>query len=190
VAVVYTLLLTGLAYRSLSLAGLFKAIKDAAHFAGPTLFCVMNGMMFGWLMAYLDVPPRIQAFATHLGLGPTSTLFFIMLLFVILGTFESGVASIIIFLPVVQALADGMGLHPVHVGVIVCVTLALGLITPPYGLCLFIGAQIGGITVERAFRHALGFVALFLVVDIVLVFVPDTVLWLPRWLAPQMMGGR
>jgi TRAP-type C4-dicarboxylate transport system permease large subunit len=190
VAVVYTLLLTGLVYRSLDLSRLFTAIKVAAHFAGPTLFCVMNGMIFGWLMAYLEVPQRIQAFARYLELGPTTTLLFIMLLFVILGTFESGVASIIIFLPVVQALSEGVGLNPVHVGVIVCVTLALGLITPPYGLCLFIGAQIGGISVERAFRHTLGFVFLFLAVDILLVLVPDTVLWLPRWLAPQMLGGR
>ncbi|MEK7204581.1 MAG: TRAP transporter large permease [candidate division NC10 bacterium] len=190
VAVVYTLLLTGLVYRSLDLSRLFTAIKVAAHFAGPTLFCVMNGMMFGWVMAYLEVPQRIQAFARYLELGPTMTLLFIMVLFVILGTFESGVASIIIFLPVVQALSQGVGLNPVHVGVIVCVTLALGLITPPYGLCLFIGAQIGGISVERAFRHTLGFVFLFLAVDILLVLVPDTVLWLPRWLAPQMLGGR
>lgn len=190
VAVVYSLLLAGLAYRSLSLSRLYAAIKEAARFTGPTLFCVMNGMMFGWLMAYLEIPPRIQAFARYLELGPTTTLLFIMLLFVILGTFESGVASIIIFLPVVQALADGVGLNPVHVGVIVCVTLALGLITPPYGLCLFIGAQIGGISVERAFRHTLGFVFLFLAMDILLVLVPDTVLWLPRWLVPQMLGGR
>ena len=95
-----------------------------------------------------------------------------------------------IFLPVVQALADGVGLNPIHVGVIVCVTLALGLITPPYGLCLFIGAQIGDISVERAFRHSLGFVFLFVAMDILLVLVPDTVLWLPRWLVPQMLGGR
>jgi tripartite ATP-independent transporter DctM subunit len=190
VAVVYTLLLTGLVYRSLDLSRLFTAIKVAAHFAGPTLFCVMNGMMFGWVMAYLEVPQRIQAFARYLELGPTMTLLFIMVLFVILGTFESGVASIIIFVPVVQALSQGVGLNPVHVGVIVCVTLALGLITPPYGLCLFIGAQIGGISVERAFRHTLGFVFLFLAMDILLVLVPDTVLWLPRWLAPQMLGGR
>jgi tripartite ATP-independent transporter DctM subunit len=190
VAVVYCLLLAGFGYRSLSPARLFAAIKEAANFTGPTLFCVMNGMMFGWMMAYLEVPPRIQAFAHYLHLGPTTTLLFIMVLFVILGTFESGVASIIIFLPVVQALSDGVGLNPVHVGVIVCVTLALGLITPPYGLCLFIGAQIGGISVERAFKSALVFVGLFLLVDILLVLVPGTVLWIPRWLVPRMVGGR
>jgi TRAP-type C4-dicarboxylate transport system permease large subunit len=154
------------------------------------MFCVMNGMMFGWMMAYLEIPQQIQAFVKQFELGPTTTLLFIMILFVILGTFESGVASIIIFLPVVQALSGAVGLHPVHVGVVVCVTLALGLITPPYGLCLFIGAQIGGISVERAFRHALGFVFLFLAMDILLVLVPDIVLWLPRTLAPHMMTGK
>ena len=99
-------------------------------------------------------------------------------------------APIIIFLPVVQALSAGVGLDPVHVGVVVCVTLALGLITPPYGLCLFIGAQIGGLTVERAFWHTLGFVILFILVDVLLVLVPDTVLWLPRTVAPHMMVSR
>ena len=190
VAVVYSLLLAGFGYRSLSIARIFSAIKDTASFLGPTLFCVMNGMMFGWMMAYLEVPPRIQAFAHYLHLGPTTTLLFIMLLFVFLGTFESGVASIIIFLPMVQALSEGVGLNPVHVGVIVCVTLALGLITPPYGMCLFIGAQIGGISVERAFKSALAFVVLFLLVDLLLVLVPETVLAIPRWFVPHMLGGR
>ncbi len=189
VAVVYTLILTGFGYRSLDLSRILRATWEAALFTGPTMFCVMNGMMFGWMMAYLEVPQRI-VFAKQFALGPTTTLLFIMILFVFLGTFESGVASIIIFLPVVQALSSAVGLHPVHVGVVVCVTLALGLITPPYGLCLFIGAQIGGIPVERAFRHTLGFVVLFLVVDTVLVLVPDTVLWLPRTLAPHMMTGK
>jgi len=190
VAVVYTLILTGVAYRSLTRERLFTVLREAALFTGPTMFCVMNGIMFGWMMAYLEVPTMIQAFAKQYDLGPTSTLLFIMLLFVVVGAFESGVASIIIFLPVVQALSAGVGLHPVHVGVVVCVTLALGLITPPYGLCLFIGAQIGGLTVERAFWHTLGFVILFILVDVLLVLVPDTVLWLPRTVAPHMMVGR
>src|SRR5690606_26759475 len=114
---------------------------------------------------------------------------FIMVLFVIVGTFESGVASIIIFLPIVQPMAAAAGLDQVHVGVIVCMTLALGLVTPPYGLCLFIAAKIGGISVERAFISVLPWITLFLVVDVLCVVFPELVLYLPRLLVPQFMAG-
>jgi TRAP-type transport system large permease protein len=189
VGVMYVLALAALIYRSLTLGSFIGAIQEAAGYLGPTLFCVAMGSMFAWVLAYLQVPQLVQGLVTDLDPSPTLVLLFIMVLFVIVGTFESGVASIIIFLPIVQPLADAAGLHPVHVGVIVCVTLALGLVTPPYGLCLFIAAKIGSITVERAFIAVLPWIGLFLAIDVLCVVFPEIVLFLPQLLVPQFMGG-
>ncbi|MBO4168661.1 TRAP transporter large permease [Cereibacter azotoformans] len=187
VAVIYTLLL-GIFYRTLKLRGLIDSFHGAAVHLGPTLLCVATGSVFAWVLAFLQVPNEVSRMVAYLDPSPSMVLMFIMVLFVIVGTFESGVASIIIFLPIVQPIAAAAGLDPVHVGVIVCMTLALGLITPPYGLCLFVAARIGGISVERSFVAVLPWIGLFLVVDVICVLLPDLVLFLPRLLVPQFMG--
>jgi len=164
------------------------ALNEASGHLGPTLMCVATGSLFAWVLAFLQVPQMVEGFVDGMNLSPTAVLIMIMLLFLIVGTFESGVASIIIFLPIVQPMANAAGLHPVHVGVIVCMTLAAGLITPPYGLCLYVAAKIGGISVERAFVSVLPWLALFISMVLVCIFFPQTVLYLPSLIAPQFMG--
>ncbi|MEX2631249.1 MAG: TRAP transporter large permease [Tistlia sp.] len=188
VAVVYTLLLAAF-YGTLRVGPILAAFDGAARHLGPTLLCVAMGSVFAWVLAFLQVPADVQQLVTDMDPSPTWVLLFIMVLFVVVGTFESGVASIIIFLPIVQPMAEAAGLDQVHVGVIVCMTLALGLVTPPYGLCLFIAAKIGGISVEKAFVSVLPWISLFLFVDVLCVVFPDLVLFLPRLLVPQFMAG-
>lgn len=188
VGVMYVLALALFVYRSLSLRSFVAAVREAAEILGPTLLCVAMGSLFAWILAYLHVPRMVEALVHDMNLTPVMVLMFIMVLFVVVGTFESGVASIIIFLPVVKPLGNAAGLDPVHVGVIVCMTLALGLITPPYGLCLFIAAKIGDMPVEKAFVATLPFIALFLIVDIACVVFPEIVLFLPKLLMPEFMG--
>jgi tripartite ATP-independent transporter DctM subunit len=187
VAVLYVLALA-VFYRTLSFGSFNASLKEAVDTLGPTLFCVAMGGLFAWVLAFYQFPEMVGALVKGMDLSPTWVLLFIMALFFVVGTFESGVASIIIFLPVIQPMAAAAGLDPVHVGVIVCVTLALGLITPPYGLCLFIAAKIGSISVDKAFVAVLPWIGLFLVVDIVLVIFPDLVLFLPKLFLPEFMG--
>jgi TRAP-type transport system large permease protein len=188
VAVLYIMALSLFIYRTLTIGSFVAAIDEAAGHLGPTLFCVAMGSLFAWVLAFLQVPLMVEGMVRDLDPSPTFVLLLIMVLFVVVGTFESGVASIIIFLPIVQPLANAAGLDPVHVGVIVCMTLAMGLVTPPYGLCLFIAAKIGGISVERAFVSVLPWIGLFLAVDIMCVVFPDVVLFLPRLIVPHFMG--
>lgn len=188
VAVLYVLALAILIYRSLTIKSFHAALTEAVGTLGPTMLCVAMGGLFGWVLAFYQFPEMVGNLVEGLNLSPTWVLLFIMALFIVVGTFESGVASIIIFLPIVQPMAAAAGLDPVHVGVIVCVTLALGLVTPPYGLCLFIAAKIGGISVDKAFVSILPWIGLFIAVDVLLVLFPDLVLFLPRLLLPEFMG--
>jgi tripartite ATP-independent transporter DctM subunit len=189
VAVIYVLALAIFIYRSLTIKSFHGALTEAVGTLGPTLLCVAMGGLFGWVLAFYQFPEMVGGLVEGLNLSPTFVLLFIMALFIVIGTFESGVASIIIFLPIIQPMANAAGLDPVHVGVIVCVTLALGLVTPPYGLCLFVAAKIGGISVDKAFMTVLPWLALFLAVDVLLVIFPDLVLFLPRLLLPEFMSN-
>lgn len=188
VAVLYVLALAVAVYRSLTIKSFYGAIQESVATLGPTMLCVAMGGLFGWVLAFYETPEQVAGLVKGMDLSPSMVLLFIMALFVVVGTFESGVASIIIFLPIVQPMATAAGLDPVHVGVIVCVTLALGLITPPYGLCLFIAAKIGGMSVDKAFIATLPFIVLFIATDIVMVLFPDLILFLPRYFLPEFMG--
>ena len=188
VAVLYVLALAIIVYRSLTVKSFYAALHESVGTLGPTMLCVAMGGLFGWVLAFYQFPELVGGIVKGMNLSPSMVLLFIMTLFIIVGTFESGVASIIIFLPIVQPMAAAAGLDPVHVGVIVCVTLALGLVTPPYGLCLFVAAKIGGMSVDKAFIATLPFIVLFIATDIVMVLFPDLILFLPRYFMPEFMG--
>lgn len=188
VAVLYAILLGGVVYRSLNVRRFFAVLGEATEYLGPTLFCVAMGMVFGWVMSYLDVPAMVGGLVEGMELPAVVILLLVVVLFVIVGTFESGVASIVIFLPIIQPMTVAVGLDQVHVGIIVCTTLALGLITPPYGLCLLLAAKIGNLPVDRAFVAMLPWIGIFLAVVVAMVFFPSISLALPRWLVPQFMS--
>lgn len=188
VGVLYILALSAVLYRSISIASLKETLVEAGRLLGPILLCVAGGSLFAWVLAYLQVPSHASSLFQRWDLSPTATLLIIMVLFMVVGTFESSIASIIIFLPIVQPAAVAVGLDPVHVGVVICMTLGMGLITPPYGLCLFIAAKIGRMTVERASIALLPWVGLFIVVDLLCIFFPELVLFLPRLLMPEAMN--
>jgi len=103
----------------------------------------------------------------------------------ILGTFLSEIATIIIFLPIIQKLGEMGGMHPVQLGVIVVMILCLGLVTPPYGICLLICCGIGKVSVLDAFMQCMFFVLLFVGVVWLCVLVPDITLWLPSVIMPD-----
>ncbi|MDD5013611.1 MAG: TRAP transporter large permease [Atribacterota bacterium] len=184
VAVVYILFLNIFIYRHLTLKLFFESLESTVNFIGPPLFAMVNATIFGWLLAYFELPKQIIDFCSSLSINPTIILLLISLLYLVLGTFMSGIASIIIFLPVVMPLAKSVGINPVHLGVIITMTLALGLLTPPYGLCLLLGAKIGKIKVTEAFNSVLIFIFLFLLVILLVIFFPELVLFLPRKLLP------
>lgn len=184
VAVVYILFINIFIYRHLTLKSFFESLKSTINFVGPPLFAMVNATIFGWLLAYFELPKQIIEFCSTLSISPTIIMLLIALLYLFLGTFMSGIASIIIFLPVVMPLAKSVGINPVHLGVVITMMLAFGLLTPPYGLCLLIGAKIGKISVVRAFSATRILMLLFLIVILIVIFFPELVLFLPRKLLP------
>ena len=150
-----------------------------------SIFAVAAACVMGWLIAYLDAPTMIANYM----LGITTSYYGIYTLLVIflliIGTFLSPVASIIIFLPIIQGMGNAAGINPIHLGVIVCLTLALGQVTPPYGICLLIACQIGEISVPRAFMATVPILLLTLGVIVLGIVFPDLFLFLPKMLMPS-----
>ena len=184
VAVLYAMLLGGIIYRSISFKELRHTLYDSARFAAIALFCIGTASAFGWLLAYFHIPQLVVNAVAGLGGGITGVGFITAAAFLFIGCFIDAIPAIIIVGTILAPLAAKVGMHPIHFAIIGVMSIAYGLVTPPYGLCLMIACSIGGIKIKDAVRDtAILFIPMLLVLLIV-IFFPDLMLWLPRKLMP------
>jgi TRAP-type C4-dicarboxylate transport system permease large subunit len=175
-------------YRSSRLAELPRFLAEAAVLYSQPLLAVAAATLFGWLLAYFQAPQAIGELVGGLTGSPTLTVLAIAAIFIVFGTFMDAIPAIIIFMPIVDHLVDVSGAHPLHTGLVVVMTLAMGLITPPYGLCLLLACAIGRERVGTVMPQMLVFYALFLGVLLVIILFPSIALFLPRLVMPQFVG--
>ncbi|MBT6726055.1 MAG: TRAP transporter large permease [Deltaproteobacteria bacterium] len=187
VAVVYSLLLGVIGYRTLNLSKVVKAFYEAGRFSAVSLFCVGTASAFGWLLAYYKVPLAIVEFLKPFGVGPLSTGLIIAGAFLFIGMFIDAIPAIIILGTVLLPLAQYAGIHDIHFAIIGVVSLAFGLVSPPYGLCLMISCSIGEIKIIDALQHVCFILIPMLLILLVIILLPDLILYLPRLLMPRFM---
>ncbi len=187
VAVVYGLILMMGVYRSLTFRQLPKLFGEAVVNYSLAMLAVACAGVMGWLIAYLNAPQLIASYIMGITQSPLGIFLLIVVFLLIIGTFLSPITAIIIFLPIIQGLGNAAGIHPIHLGIIVVLTLSLGMITPPYGICLLIACQIGDIPAPRAFIATLPMIGLTLLIIFVGILIPDLFLFLPKLLMPQLM---
>jgi tripartite ATP-independent transporter DctM subunit len=144
---------------------------------------------FGWILAYLRGPIVVSGWIESIaGNDPNLILFALVAVFVIVGDFIEPIPAIIIFMPVVNALTEAGGINSVHMGVVLIVTLAFGLITPPYGLALLMASKFVGVRFSQALYASLPIYVIFFAVIAFAIFLPDAVLWLPKHVLPESVG--
>jgi tripartite ATP-independent transporter DctM subunit len=187
VAVLYAMFLGVLVYRNLDGKHLRHTLYDSARFAGIALFCIGTASAFGWILAYFHIPQLVVDAVASLGGGVTSVGFITAAAFLFIGCFIDAIPAIIIVGTILAPLAAKVGMHPIHFAIIGVISIAYGLVTPPYGLCLMIACSIGGIKIKEAVKDtAILFIPMLAVLLIVILF-PDLILWLPRRLMPAFV---
>jgi len=187
VAVVYSALLGGLIYRSLALKDFPKVLYESGRLAAVSLFCIGTASAFGWLLAYFRVPEALVDAVTSWGSGPISIGLLIAASFLLIGMFIDAIPAIIILGTILLPVSASVGMHPIHFAIIGVISLAFGLVTPPYGLCLLISAEIGGVKVVKVLKDVAVILLPMLVLLVLVILFPEIVLWLPRLIAPQFL---
>jgi tripartite ATP-independent transporter DctM subunit len=184
IAVLYAAALTMLVYREMNWKGLHGALLETGRLTGVALFCVGTASAFGWLLAYYQIPKALLANVAEWGMGPVATGFFIAGVFLVVGCFLDAIPAIVIVGTVLEPLAKSVGLDPIHFAMIGIVSLAFGLVTPPYGLCLMISAHIAGMRVVDTLKDVfIMLIPMFAVLALVIMW-PDLVLFLPKLFPP------
>jgi tripartite ATP-independent transporter DctM subunit len=187
VAVLYSAFLGGFIYRAIGPKQFPRVLYDSARLSAISLFCIGTASAFGWLLAYYRVPQALVDMVATYGTGIITTGFIIALSFLVIGMFIDAIPAIIILGTILLPLAEKAGMHPIHFAIIGVISLAFGLVTPPYGLCLLISCSVGEIAVSKVLKDvAILLLPLLLLLGLTIVF-PEIVLFLPRWLAPEFL---
>jgi tripartite ATP-independent transporter DctM subunit len=187
IAVLYSLAVGLLLYRSLGTRELRTVLYESARLASISLFCIGTASAFGWLLAYYQIPKTIVGVLARYGAGIAGVGLIEAAAFLLIGCFIDAVPAIIVLGPLLAPVAQDVGMHPVHFAIIGVISLAFGLVTPPYGLCLLIDCHIAGIKLSEALTDVLIVLAPMLVMLLLIILFPDLILFIPRLLMPKFV---
>jgi tripartite ATP-independent transporter DctM subunit len=184
IAVLYAAALTMLVYREMDWKGLHGALLETGRLTGVALFCVGTASAFGWLLAYYQIPKTLLEGVAAWGMGPVTTGFFIAGVFLVVGCFLDAIPAIVIVGTVLDPLAKSVGMDPIHFAMVGIVSLAFGLVTPPYGLCLMIACAVAKIRIVDAIKDVVIMLIPMLIVLALIIVFPQIPLFLPKLFPP------
>lgn len=185
IAAGYSLILGMFVYRTVTVKDLGHIFYDTGRFASISLFAIGSASAFGWLLAFYHVPQLVVDAMTAMEFGPFGTALVIAGLFLFFGLFIDAIPTIIILGTVLLPVAAAADIHPVVFAIIGIVSLAFGLVTPPYGLCLLIAASIGEMNVVKVMREVTIILIPMLLILLLIIIFPQIALWLPQLLMPE-----
>ncbi len=183
VAAVYGLLVGLFVYKELKLKDLPSVFARSAVTTSTVMLLIATANIFGWILTAEQIPQTVANHLVSLTSSPTVLYALILVMLLIVGTFMETTASLIILSPVFLPVIQEFGIDPVHFGVVMVTALAIGMLTPPLGICLFISCNIAEIPLSRIIKYVMPLLAIMIGCLFLITFVPDLVLFIPNMLA-------
>lgn len=180
IAAVYALVVGVVFYRELSLKKIHEIIRLTVRDTVSMGIIVACTYPYAWLITTSGIPQTFSVWVMSVTNNPTVVLLFINLFLLIVGCFMEGCSAILLLTPILLPLVTALGVHPVHFGLIMVINLMIGVITPPFGLVLFVTSRVAGRPLANVIKATLPFLIPLLITLLLVTFVPETVLWLPR----------
>jgi C4-dicarboxylate transporter DctM subunit len=155
IAVVYTMFLSVIVYRSIPPSEIISILVETARASGTILFIAATAKLAAWVFAFDGLPVQVAEFLASISTGPTMALFLIFLFLIVVGMFMDAIAAMFILIPVLLPPALKMGVDPMHFLIVTVITLTLGLVTPPVGVCLYAVSQVAKMSIEDVIRGSM-----------------------------------
>ena len=185
VAVVYTLIIGFVVYKELTWKKVWDAFMETGALNGTTTFMVGLSMSFAAYLTLAGIPSAVGQAILSLDAGPVVILLLINVVLLVVGCFVDNISSTIILTPILLPIAQGVGMTAVQFGIVMTVNLAIGFITPPYGVNLFYGSAIGKVSIEELSKKILPFIGAMIICLLLLTFIEPLSMWLPTVMAAK-----
>lgn len=179
VAVVYSLVLSLVFYKSIKLKDLPKIFIESAEMTGIIIFLIGVSGIMSWVMAFTNIPEAVSAGMLAISSSKIVILLLINIILLIVGTFMDMTPAVLIFTPIFLPICEALGMNMIHFGIMMIFNLCIGTITPPVGTTLFVGVKVGGVKIETVIRQLLVYFAAIFVVLMLVTYIPQLSLWLP-----------
>ncbi|MEP9399000.1 TRAP transporter large permease [Mesorhizobium sp. KR2-14] len=180
VAAAYALIISVVLYRSVSFGDFYNSVLASARTTASIGMLIAGALVFNYVVTVENIPQSLSVVLQSWDLSPTGFLILVNIILLLLGCVLEGTTIILVILPVLIPTAQALGIDLVHFGVMCVVNIMLGLVTPPYGLLLFIMVHIAKVPLRDIVRDVLPFLYTMIASLIIITFFPETVLWLPR----------
>lgn len=182
IAVAYCFALVVFFYREVRLAAVPDILLRAAKTTSVVMLLVGASQAMSWVLAYEQIPQLVSSAMLALSDNPLMILLLINVLLLIVGTFMDMTPAVLIFTPIFLPVVLGLGMNPVHFGIVIIANLCIGLCTPPVGTCLFLGCSVGRTTIARVVPAAIPFFIAMMLALLAITYIPWLSLALPRLL--------
>jgi tripartite ATP-independent transporter DctM subunit len=182
VAALYALLISVFLYRSVGLKDIYHSLANSARVTTSIGMLIAGALVFNFVITSENIPRTISTMLKTYELAPVMFLLFVNVLLLVLGCFLEGTTIILVILPVLIPAAESLGIDLVHFGVMCIVNIMIGLVTPPYGLLLFMMTKIADVPLREMVREVMPFLYVMFAALALITLVPDVTLFLPRLL--------
>jgi C4-dicarboxylate transporter DctM subunit len=180
VAAAYALLIAGGLYRSIGPRHIYRSLLASARTTVSIGMLIAGAMAFNYVITIENIPKTVSAILTATNLSQSGFLLLVNVILLVLGCLLEGTTIILVILPVLLPTATALGVDPVHFGVMAVVNIMYGLVTPPYGLLLFMMTKIADVPLRAIVREVVPFLGVMLIALLIITYFPDLVLFLPR----------
>ncbi|MBU3826089.1 MAG: TRAP transporter large permease [Candidatus Anaerobiospirillum merdipullorum] len=180
ISVVYSLIVSLFVIRTLKLKDIWPILLNAVNAAAPLLLIIACARVFSYGLTALQMPVMVNDLILSITENKWVFLLLVNLLLLVMGMFMDGGAAVIIMAPILAPVAAAMDISLVHFGVVMCLNLTIGCITPPLGYCLFITGKIAKISIEDAVRGTMPYLLAEMIVLLAITYVPDLVTYIPE----------
>lgn len=179
VAIIYSLIIGFLIYKELTIRELFKVAKRSVITSSMIMLVIATAKVLSWYLTFEKIPTQIASVILEYATSPLMFLILINILLLIVGMFMDSSAAVLILVPLFLPIAIEMGVSPIHFGVVMIVNLAIGMLTPPFGLNLFVASGISKMSLTSVTRGAVPFIIVLIAALLVITFIPQLSLFLP-----------
>ncbi len=180
VAAAYALLVSAFLYRTIGWRDLYNSLLTSARITISIGMLIAGALVFNYVITVENIPKTLAAMLKAYELSPLAFLLFANLVLLVLGCFLEGTTILLIIVPVLLPTAQALGIDPVHFGVVAVVNIMIGLVTPPYGLLLFMMVKIAEVPLKDLVREVIPFLAVMIGALALITLISDLVLFLPR----------
>jgi len=180
VAAAYALAVSAILYRSVTWADIYATLVRSGRITISIGMLIAGALVFNYVITVENIPRTVATLLKSWELSPMMFLLVANVILLILGCFLEGTTILLVILPVMLPTAHALGIDPVHFGVVAVVNIMIGLVTPPYGLLLFMMVRIADISLTELVKEVMPFLAVMILALGLITFIPDLVLFLPK----------